>query len=196
MNPNELGLLERLPVPTEAPFPDLGSCQGPERSLGLVICECVLKDICTYIREVPLLAGEGGILVMTEVIVTAGATPCSLCAGPAQLRGFTCGPGRWRGQGTSHPTVPQRARVALPAPRLCGLATVSPAGPSRRDVGSLLLTVCLPFSPDADRVDSTTLLGKAHLDFDQPLLYLPPFVQSHTCPHVTYRGLLEQRRQR
>lgn len=143
MNPNELGLLERLPVPTEAPFPDLGSCQGPERSLGLVICECVLQDICTYIREVPLLAGEGGILVMTEVIVTAGATPCSLCAGPAQLRGFTCGPGRWRGQGTSHATVPQRARVALPAPRLCGLATVSPAGPSRRDVGSLLLTVSL-----------------------------------------------------
>ncbi|XP_039719131.1 protein FAM118A isoform X1 [Pteropus medius] len=37
VNPNELGLLERLPVPTEAPFPDLGSCQGPERSLGLVI---------------------------------------------------------------------------------------------------------------------------------------------------------------
>ncbi|XP_074182652.1 protein FAM118A isoform X6 [Rhinolophus sinicus] len=41
VNPRELGLLERaaecLPGPAEAPFPDLGSCQGPERSLGLVI---------------------------------------------------------------------------------------------------------------------------------------------------------------
>ncbi|XP_032974000.1 protein FAM118A isoform X3 [Rhinolophus ferrumequinum] len=41
VNPRELGLLERaaerLPSPAEAPFPDLGSCRGPERSLGLVI---------------------------------------------------------------------------------------------------------------------------------------------------------------
>lgn len=64
VNTRELGLLERaaecLPGPAEAPFPDLGSCQGPERSLGLVISECVLKDICTYIGEAPLLSGEGG----------------------------------------------------------------------------------------------------------------------------------------
>lgn len=142
MNPNELGLLERLPVPTEAPFPDLGSCQGPERSLGLVICECVLKDICTYIREVPLLAGEGGILVMTEVIVTAGATPCSLCrAGSAQ--GLHMWP--WEVERTGHE----------PSHR----STACPSGPPRAP--SLWPRHCLPCRPEQEgrRVSSADCLS-------------------------------------
>lgn len=186
MNPNELGLLERLPVPTEAPFPDLGSCQGPERSLGLVICECVLKDICTYIREVPLLAGEGGTLLMTEVVVTAGATPCSLRAGPAQGRHT------WPREvaRTGHEPAHRSTAPAWAAPR--PVSAASPLSPLLAGAGgpgrSCWLTVSLS-SPDADRVDSTTLLGKAHLDFHPPLLFLPLFGRSHARPHVTRRGL-------
>lgn len=69
-----------------------------------------------------------------------------------------------------HPSRPRPCPVAgRPCCLSAGLAAAAPR--TTRPEVVALLTVFLS-SPDADGVDSTTLLGKAHLDFDQPDFYL------------------------
>lgn len=167
-------------------FQTLAAARGLKDLWDLSSVSVSLRTFVLNIREVPLLAGEGGTLLMTEVVVTAGATPCSLRAGPAQGRHT------WPREvaRTGHEPAHRSTAPAWAAPR--PVSAASPLSPLPAGAGgpgrSCWLTVSLS-SPDADRVDSTTLLGKAHLDFHPPLLLLPLFGRSHARPHVTRRGL-------
>lgn len=92
--------------------------------------------------------------------------------------------------GSGLPVALDVERRALTSPRFhsagagipagSGLATVSAAGQRGGCVKSGVLTVFLS-SPDADQVDSTTLLGKADLGFYQPVSCpLNPFSSCHS----------------